>query len=427
MLNAKKIVKISKALHATSSLHFLKINNNCIDDNGVESIVTVIGNSPSMKSLDVSGNKMSAFSLKQIITVMSVHNNISVLNFSNNHIVFDEIKNFNFAFAACPTLKELNLSQNLLEFTGVIMIAETLRQHPGLQILQLNNNSISLLSACELLVDVILSTNQSLIYLNVSGRNIRPRFIADHLTPPCIRETHSNFILQNLYLSYYLLLNCISISLDEVSTEVNFMRNDPILVTEKCPFDNCEISSCNVDHNGGAFYNKRHNFSFIIPPGAILQGDCVQIQATASRFGPYLLPDGYYLISSFFWISANYTFSIPVFLILSHHASLRTVTDCNRLHALEACSKKTFAHKEGKFNMNKLPDGVFFDYEIGYCIIATDHFCSYCLVKDDIAIPDEFYASFYTYSFQGKLKAEICICHVNKECIEVLILLSLPW
>jgi len=37
------------------------------------------------------------------------------------------------------------------------------------------------------------------------------------------------------------------------------------------------IHSYYVDHNGGTFYNTAHNFVIIVPPGAVLQGECVQI------------------------------------------------------------------------------------------------------------------------------------------------------
>ena len=37
----------------------------------------------------------------------------------------------------------------------------------------------------------------------------------------------------------------------------------------------------------------------------------------------------------------------------------------------------------------------------------------------DIRVPDEMMASFYMYSHKSLLKAKVCMCHVNKECIEV--------
>ena len=82
---------------------------------------------------------------------------------------------------------------------------------------------------------------------------------------------------------------------------------------------------------------------------------------------------------------------------------------------MEACVPNISTTSEGKLVMKKLLNGVYFDYKIGYCVIFTNHFCSYYLGKDDISIPDKFYASYYMYNSKGVLKAEICMCHVNKE------------
>ena len=75
--------------------------------------------------------------------------------------------------------------------------------------------------------------------------------------------------------------------------------------------------------------------------------------------------------------------------------------------------------KDGKLLMNPLPYGVNFDYKLSYCVISTNHFCSYCLAKEDVNVPDKFHAFYYTFIDEGLLKAEVCTCHVNKECIEV--------
>ena len=409
---------VIEALPLLKTLNLSRCN---ITDKGADMIALIITKTISLIKLDISHTRLNATNIIKINKALKTMSTLQFLNINNNFISDGCIESIKAIIVSCPTLQNLNLSDNLLTFTGVISIAQTSRDHPNLQVLLLNNNSVSYLSVCEFLVDVILSTNKSLVNVNVCGRNIRPRFIADHLLPPCVQETHTGFVLQNLYLSYYLLLSCISVPLDNENKEAKFMPDNFIKVTEKCPFDSDNITSYFVDHGGGVFYKKEHNFSFFIPPGAISQGDCVQIQVTASRFGPYELPDGYFPISSYFWISAMYTFKIPVYLILSHHTSLRNVTNFNRLYALEACSQHTKVGKEGLLRMNQLLDGVFFDNEIGYCIVSTNHFCSYCLAKDDITIPDDFYVSFYTYNFQTTLKAEICICHVNKECIEVLL------
>ena len=250
------------------------------------------------------------------------------------------------------------------------------------------------------------------------GRNIRPRFAMDHSNPPCNHEKGNKFPIQNLFLPD-LLLSSAHFSKSKQNPKIINQSNTILKAAEECPFSYDDMSSYYVDHNGDTIYNEAHNFTIIIPPGAVFQGDCVQIQATASRFGPYQLPDGYYPVSSFFWISAFYTFNIPVYLVLSHHASPQDADEIKKLHAVEACAKNMSTIKDGKLLMNPLPYGVNFDCKFGYCVISTNHFCSYCLAKEDVNVPDEFHAFYYTFIDEGLLKAEVCMCHVNKECIEV--------
>ena len=416
-MNTVKCVKISETLKHISSLQCLKMSNNAINEDAAGYLSAAVSNCL-IEELDLSNNQLSSLAMFEIITALSKSETIRVLDISKNFISVNNIGNISTVLSKCLTLQELNLSQNLLMLTGVVRVAQALRGHPNLKHLNVEKNLISYFSECEFLVDIILSTNQSLLYLNVCGRNIRPRFVEDHMTPPCSHEKCNNFVIQNLYLPD-LLLSHVLTSVHYPNKAANTPQGNVVRVTESCPITGEDISSYYVDHIGGTFYNTAHNFAIIIPPGAVLQGECVQIQATASRFGPYQLPDGYYPISSFFWVSAHYTFKIPVYLILSHHASPRNVSDLYKLYVLEACVQNVCTTSEGKLLMNKLLHGVFFDDKIGYCTISTNHFCSQCLAKDDINVPDKFLASYFAYGSSGLLNAEVCMCHVNKECIEV--------
>jgi len=89
------------------------------------------------------------------------------------------------------------------------------------------------------------------------------------------------------------------------------------------------------------------------------------------------------------------------------------------LYALEACARDNCVNSDGKLPMDKFLDNVFFDDTIGVCVITATHFCSFCLATSDANLPDEFCASCYSYHCGLYPKVEICICHVNKECIEV--------
>ena len=409
-LNVARTNKVSNALKSLASLKSIIIHSNDIGDENADLIAAVTLNNPLLENLSAFNNKLSSTGLLQIVNALLVAKNIRMLDFCNNVITSDNIEELSKTLAEYPVLQELNLSQNLLMLDGVLRITQSFRHHPTLQNVNLSNNSVSFSSACEFIADVILSVNQELLYLNVSGRNIRPRFIEDYLSPPNHEKNVDKFTLQNLYLPQHVSLNTVDIQTKLIKVQSD---HDP------CPISYEDIISYYVDHTGGVFYNQYHNFALVIPPGAVSQGECVEIQATASHCGPYEIPDGFYPISSYFWFSADYTFKIPVYIIMSHYAKIRSLEDMNYLYVLQTnvCDSVTNGRK---LIMKKVLKGVYFDCEIGYCVLATDHFCSYCPASVR-QLPNYFSAAFYTYDddSDGSHIAEVCFCPLNSHCQKV--------
>ena len=373
-LNTIKAIAIIRVLRNLTSLKSFNLSNNAVYKETANDIAQFISNNPELEELNLSDNKISTGVL-YIAVALSNINSIKSLDISNNCITVDCIEGVVSALAQCPSLKDLNMSNNLLTFTGIVKVAEALREHCSLQKLNLNNNLTSFHSEGEFLVDVILSTNQALVYLNVCGRNIRPRFTNDHFFPPPGTElTSARFLLQNLYL-------CLSPSFDMLTFNSTVMDipDKFIKATEEiCPIIDQSIVSYYVDHDGGTFYNQDHDFAIVVPPGAVSQGECIEIKTTASFLGPYQFPDECNPVSSFFWVSSNYTFKIPVYLIMSHYAVIKNVNDINSLCVLQACKYDLRSTtKEKKLMMKEILNGVYFDYKIRYCVAATTHFCSF--------------------------------------------------
>ena len=406
MLNSAKANKIITALKNISSLKVFNINNNDIDDRAADSVTAVLCSNYLIENINVSHNKLSYTGVLNIANLLS--KNIKVFDISSNFIASNNVLDLAAALSKCPLLQELNISHNLLTLANVLTIAQALRHHPTLKILDLSNNTVSFSSACEFIVDVILSVNQALVNLNVCGRNIRPRYVEDYLSPPYSEDNTNNFTLQNLYLLKHSSLNIIN-------TEANIFK-----VAETCPISSTDIISYYVDHLGGVFYNRYNNFAIIVPPGAVSQGDCVEIQATANYFGPYIIPDGFYPISSYYWVSANYEFKVPVYFVMNHYAKIRSLKDINNLHVLHKCTRDPNAMNED-LTISTIPDGVYFDKEIGYCVLATDHFCTYCGAKSDKGIPEYLTACYYTYdeSSSGHFIAEVALFPSNYNCKKV--------
>ena len=417
--NAKSKTTIAiKCLNALEifSLKVLRLNNNDIDDEAADCIAALISHNSLIEEANISCNKFSASRLIPIIQSLSMAKNFKLLDISSNFrncSSTDAVKLLSTTLAECSTLRELNVSNNLLTFSNVLKIAEALRNHPNLEIFNISKNITSYFYECEFLMDIILSTNHLLTNINVCGRNIRPRFNDKCLVfAPNCTEDSNRFILQNLYFSQYSLVNMHAQAANSTGKSIGFNDSE-----EKYPIYREKIVSYCVDHNGGTFYNEDHDFAVVIPPGAVSQGDCVQVQATANRFSHCKLPDGYQPISSYFWLSACYTFKIPVYLIMSHCAKIRNLEDIDSLCVLHACDHDMTSEEE--LVMKKVPSGVYYDYEIGYCAFTTDHFCSICLAKENKFIPGKFLAVLYTYSTNEEYFSEVCFCPATCDCIEV--------
>ena len=406
VLNSVKATKIVSALKSISSLKAFNINNNDIDDEAADSIAVAISSNSLLEKMNLSHNKLSYTGILNIVKALS--ENIKAVDISNNLIASDNIGDLATALSKWHLLQEFNMSRNLLSLTNVLMIAKVFRNHPTLEILDLSSNNISFSSACEFIVDVVLSVNQKLVILNVCGRNIRPRFVEDYLSPPNNNNDSDKFVLQSLHLLQHS-------SLHMNNTQMNFIK-----VTETCPIYNDNIMSYYVDYLGGVFYNQYHNFAVVIPPGAVAQGDCVEIQGTANYFGPYIIPDGFYPISSHYWVSANYEFKAPVYFIMNHYAKIRCIDDINNLHVLHKCTHEHHV-TNSDITMSIISSGVYFDNEIGYCVLATYHFCTYCEAKTEKLIPEYLTACYCTYdeSSSGTHIAEVCFCPSNYNCKKV--------
>ena len=367
------------------------MNNKDIDDKAADSIAAGLCGNLLIEHINLSHNKLSYTGALNI--AKSLSENIKIFDISSNFIASDNVGDLAAALSKCPLLQELNISHNLLKLTDVLTIVQFLRCHPTLKSLDLSNNTVSFSSACEFIVDVILSVNTTLVYLNVCGRNIRPR---------------STFILQNLH----------SLQHSSVDIPTKFVK-----VTEACPISNEKIMFYYVDHLGSVINNQYHNCIIVIPPGAVSHGVWVEIQVTANYFGPYIISEGFYPISSYYWVGANYEFKVPVYFIMNHYAKITSLENINKLHVLHKRVQDSDTMKNDLM-MSRITDGVYFDTEIGYCVLATNHFCSYCQAKDVKHIPEYLLACYCTYdeSTSGSHVAEVCFCPSNSECKRVTLL-----
>ena len=179
-LNPIKFTKISNALKSISSLKAFDID---ICNRAVDSIIDAKFSNSLIEKINLSHNGLSYTGVLNIASTLS--KSITVFDVSSNVIISDDVTDLANALSDCVLLQKFNISQNLLTFTNILTIAQCFRNHHALQTLDLSNNKLlSFSSACEFIVDMILSVNEMLVNLNVCGRNIRPRYVEDYLSPP---------------------------------------------------------------------------------------------------------------------------------------------------------------------------------------------------------------------------------------------------
>ena len=326
------------------------------------------------------------------------------------------------------SLTMLDLSGNQLKLTEMIQTAQLLRTNTNLQQLRMCNNAKRFCSEVEFIVDVTLSVNPKLSELIVDHTNVRPR---NSNYSKILTTAGENFSLQHLYIANEFPLYLSHSEIFKESFVVHLDGGKKFKkVEELCPFDHVKIFTHYVDHRGGVYYYKDHDVTLFIPPDAILQNDYVEIKVSSSFYAQFHIPQNYNRISSYVWVAANYDFKVPVYLIMSHFIDTKSVRNIETLSVFEACKLHSNRTSDETLLMKKLPASVF-DSALKYCIISTDHFCTYCLAElqnsstEDCHSNKLFLALYYNYCEQAKLHrgvtyiAEICCFYFNNNCFKV--------
>ena len=192
---------------------------------------------------------------------------------------------------------------------------------------------------------------------------------------------------------------------------------------EECPLKDCQIVSRIFDYNGGELLIKEHAVKVTIPIGAIDKGCHVQIEAAASLFGPFIIPEGYHPISAYVWIGACYEFKKNLIVEIEHD-----IVVCeeimSELCVLTACEKDICGEKE-KFIMHE--DNCKYQYEINKstCKFFNHHFCSKCLALKDTKPVSPKRIKVYHYvpmDYRSKVEfiTEVCFCYDLLLCKKVI-------
>jgi len=102
------------------------------------------------------------------------------------------------------------------------------------------------------------------------------------------------------------------------------------------------------DYDGGELLIKEHSVKVTVPIGAINKGQKVQIEAAASLFGQFIIPDGYYPISAYVWIGTCSKFIKKPFKVEIEHDVASEVISNSKLCILTASERDICGEKTGQ-------------------------------------------------------------------------------
>ena len=191
---------------------------------------------------------------------------------------------------------------------------------------------------------------------------------------------------------------------------------------ERCPLSDTDITSVYFTSTGGIMIIEEYGVKVNVPSGAIEDHHKVEIQAAASLFGPFDIPNNRRPVSAYVWIGANYTFRKLIEIEFEHHADISNSEDISQLCILKAhCTNKCAECNSHHHVMHEITQGYVIRDTV--CTLYTDHFCSQCLAAKSKQIPDRIVAYHYLpkhYKSADEFKAELCFCYDLNCCKKVI-------
>ena len=180
------------------------------------------------------------------------------------------------------------------------------------------------------------------------------------------------------------------------------------------------------DYNGGELSIEEHSIKVTVPIGAIIEGHKVQIEAAASLFGPFIIPDGYHPISAYVWIGTCSKFiKKPLKVEIEHNIVVSEETKISELHILTASEKDFCGEKAGQKMFKMKKDTFNYQCQINDTTftVFSDHFCYKCLaIKENTNIPKRVMMYHYlpeNYKSKKVFQAEVCFCYDLTFCKQV--------
>ena len=136
------------------------------------------------------------------------------------------------------------------------------------------------------------------------------------------------------------------------------------------------------DERGGVFHSYKHGVTVIFPVGAIPSGVLAELKFAATLISPVPFLNNTVPFSAIFWLCMNVTLKKSIQLRLP----LLKLENIAGALKFAKSSHSTELNIIGD-QMKGLEDGIFIDGEC-YASIEVDHFCYYCITKNNLKQED---------------------------------------
>ncbi len=128
--------------------------------------------------------------------------------------------------------------------------------------------------------------------------------------------------------------------------------------------------------------------AFSIPPGAVPDGELLQLTVRPCLTGPFEPPAGYELMSPTYIISPAFDFVKDIKMVMYHFVVLESDNDCERMTFLSAPTTPVYEGSQPQYKFKPLGGGVF-QRNQHFGTISLQHFCDMTIGRNSLLTPDK--------------------------------------
>ena len=129
-----------------------------------------------------------------------------------------------------------------------------------------------------------------------------------------------------------------------------------------------------VSSEGASISWKEIGIELHIPPGAIPEGETLELRVRPCLSGPFVPPEGYDLACPVYHISPAFHFLCDVKLSISHFCNLTNEKQCESMAFLSSPSRPMFKRHSPQYKFKVLSKGRF-EPSLVYGSVSLSHFC----------------------------------------------------